>query len=183
MTDQLTDDRQLPDNHAPAVALLDAPSLESDAPRPTRRTRRPAGWAIVTTVAVVVAAAMAGWTVHVNQERRQADARQTTAWADLQQTSAELARVTAAVDAVRATSAAQARTLATVEQQLAGVKAQVSQDQAGQLIEAATIAALDTCLGSVEAAVNQTALGDGAGAAQSLAAVTSSCQAVQGGGP
>ena len=63
------------------------------------------------------------------------------------------------------------------------MKAQVSQDQAGQLIEAATIAALDTCLGGVEAAVNQTALGDGAGAAQSLAAVTSNCQAVQGGGP
>jgi hypothetical protein len=183
MTDQLTDDRQLTDNHAPAVAPTDAPSPKPGAPRPARRTRRPAGWAIATTVAVGVAAALVGWTVHVNQERRETGARQATARADLRQTSAELARVTADVDAVRATSAAQARTLATVEQQLAGVKAQVSQDQAGQLIEAATIAALDTCLGGVEAAVNQTALGDGAGAAQSLAAVTSSCQAVQGGGP
>ena len=183
MTDQLTDDRQLPDNHAPAVALLDAPSPESGAPRPARRTRRPAGWAVATTVVVVVAAAMAGWTVHVDQERRQIGARQATARADLRQASAELARVTAAVDTIRATSAARARALTTVEQQLAGVKAQVGQDQAGQLIEAATIAALDTCLGGVEAAVNQTALGDGTGAAQSLAAVTSSCQAVQGGGP
>jgi hypothetical protein len=185
MTDQLTE------NCSPAVALVDPAPPPTAAPEPARPAgrltnrpaRRPAGWAVATTVVVAVAAATAGWTVHVGQERHETVARQATVRAALRHASADLARVTADVDAVRTQSAAEARTLTTLNRQLAAVKARMSQDQAGQLIEATTVAALDTCLGGVEAAVNQTAVGDGTGAAQSLVGVAASCQTVQGGAP
>jgi hypothetical protein len=143
------------------------------------RPRRGRWWWSAVAVGVVALTVSITYGVHVHSQERHADSSLAVARAQLHRDLATLGGARSELEGLGAHSAAAGATLAATEGQLESLDSELAHAEANEFVGGVNIADLDQCLAGVERALNQISLSDPAGAASTLADVSTVCSSAR----